>query len=380
MTTSDAWRLILRTIFLLIGLGLLLIFLWHIREIVALVLAACVVAAGVAPVAYRISEFRLGPRGWRINTAISVLIIYVILFVVVGYISSIVFPPIFHNVEELIYATPSIIANLNATIDIQRANYPFIPEFHIDQSLIAQAATQLRSYAPNAFNVVFGFVNSLFQGFFVLVLALYVVVEAPHIRDFVLKLVPRNQRQHVIEVSNEIAWRTGRWVLGQLVLATVVGFSVGLVMLLLGIPYPFALAFIAFVGELIPMVGPIVTGIAMALVALTTSPIQFGLTVAWAILVQQLENNLLVPRIVGSAVGISGLTVILALLIGGSLLGLVGAILAVPVAAALQVLIVRLIEIRDEQEAMHEQQLATQEAGLVVARRDQEVPKPEVTA
>ena len=132
-------------------------------------------------------------------------------------------------------------------------------------------------------------------------------------------------------------------------------------LLILDIPYPFALAFVAFVGELIPLVGPIVTGVIAAAVALTTSPLQFGLTIVLAILVQQLENNLLVPRIVGTAVGISPLTVILALLIGGSLMGFIGAILAVPVAAAVQVLIGRLVAIHEEEAARREKENALRE-------------------
>lgn len=349
MIFEDAWRLIVRTILLLVAVGLALTFLWEIRDILALVLAASIVAAGVGPVAYRIHEFEIGPRRWRIPPVFGVLIVYIGLTVLLVTIGSIVFPPIFTNLIELINAAPTIFKNVEHVLDQQRVTYPFIPEIKIDQGLIVQGATQLRAFLPNAFSIFFGFVNSIVQMMFILVLALYLTIEAPHLRDFVLRLIPVDQRTHFLEVTTEIAWRTGRWVIGQLILATVVGAAVGIVMFILGVPYPFALAFVAFIGELIPTVGPIVTGVAMALVALTTSPLQFTLTVAWAILVQQLENNLLVPRIVGTAVGISPLTVILALLIGGSLLGIVGAILAVPVAAALQVLITRLIEIKEEQ-------------------------------
>lgn len=349
MTSAEAWRLIVRTVFLLLGLGLGLVFLWLIREIVALVLAATVVAAGVAPPAYWINGVRLGPRGWRIAPVFGVLIVYLASAVIVGVISSIVFPPVFDNIQGLVLAIPQIVLTLNERIDALRFDNPWIPQIDINQSVFFQITEQVRGYLPTAFNIFFGLLNSLFQALFVLVLALYITVEAPNIRDFVLRLVSDDQRRHVIEVSNEIAWRTGRWVIGQIVLAAIVALATLLGVLALKIPYPFALAFVAFIGELIPMVGPVVAGIAAAVVALTTSPLQFGLTIAWATLVQQLESNLLVPRIVGTAVGISPLTVILALLIGGSLLGLVGALLAVPVAAALQVLVSRLVALREEQ-------------------------------
>ena len=366
MKTQEAWGLIVRTIFLLLALGLALVFLWVIREIVALVLLAAVTAAAVAPAAYWINQFRFGPRGWRIPTVVGILIVYLSLVVILVVISSLVFPPVIDNIQGLVMAAPRFLEGAEQLLDQQRLNNPWLPEIEFDQSLVGQVSNQARAYLPTAFNIFFGFLNSIFQAFFVLILALYITIEAPHIRHFVLRLVPRNQRQHVIEVTNEIAWRTGRWAGGQLVLATVVALAWVVGLLILDIPFPFALAFVAFVGELIPMVGPIVTGVIAAAVALTTSPLQFGLTIVLSILIQQLENNLLVPRIVGTAVGISPLTVILALLIGGSLMGFIGAILAVPVAAALQVLVGRLVAIHEEQVALREKEVALREEPITL--------------
>ena len=361
MTTQDAWSLILRTIFLLLAIGLALVFLWFIHEIVALVLLAGVTAAAIAPAAYWINQFRFGPKGWRIPTVVGVLLVYSGLIIILIVISSLVFPPVIDNLQGLFLAAPRFFADIEQSIEQLRDQYPWIPDIQVNQSLIVQVTSQIRAYLPTAFSIFFGVLNTIFDAFFMLVLALYITLEAPHIRDFVLRLVPRNQRQHVVEVTNEIAWRTGRWAGGQLVLATSVALAWVIGLLILDIPFPFALAFVAFVGELIPLVGPIVTGIIAAAVALTTSPLQFGLTIVLAILIQQLENNLLVPRIVGTAVGISPLTVILALLIGGSLMGFIGAILAVPVAAAVQVLIGRLVAIHEEEVARREKDNALPE-------------------
>ena len=97
MKTQEAWGLIVRTIFLLLALGLALVFLWVIREIVALVLLAAVTAAAVAPAAYWINQFRFGPRGWRIPTVFGILIVYLSLVVILVVISSLVFPPVIDN-------------------------------------------------------------------------------------------------------------------------------------------------------------------------------------------------------------------------------------------------------------------------------------------
>ena len=92
MTTRDAWSLIVRTIFLLLAIGLALVFLWVIHEIVALVLLAAVVAAAIAPAAYWINQFRFGLTGWRIPTVVGVLLVYIGLIIILIVISSLVFP------------------------------------------------------------------------------------------------------------------------------------------------------------------------------------------------------------------------------------------------------------------------------------------------
>ena len=211
MTTRDAWSLIVRTIFLLLAIGLALVFLWVIHEIVALVLLAAVVAAAIAPAAYWINQFRFGLTGWRIPTVVGVLLVYIGLIIILIVNSSLVFPPVIDNLQELFLTAPRFFADIEQTIEQLRGQYPWIPEIQIDQSLISQVTTQIRVYLPAAFSIFFGVLNTIFEAFFVLVLALYITLEAPRIRDFVLRLLPPDQCQHVAEVTNEIAWRTGRW-------------------------------------------------------------------------------------------------------------------------------------------------------------------------
>jgi predicted PurR-regulated permease PerM len=125
---------------------------------------------------------------------------------------------------------------------------------------------------------------------------------------------------------------------GQLLLAGIIGGSAAVGLWLLGVPYFYVLALIAGIGEMIPVVGPILAAIPAVAVALSVSP-SLALFVGLFFLVQQqFENHLLVPKLMERQVGISAVVVIVALLIGGSLLGIVGAILAVPTAAILQVL------------------------------------------
>jgi predicted PurR-regulated permease PerM len=128
------------------------------------------------------------------------------------------------------------------------------------------------------------------------------------------------------------------WLGGQLLLAGIIGGSAALGLFLMGVPYFYVLALIAGIGEMIPIVGPLLSAIPAVAVAFTVSP-ALALGVALFFVVQQqFENHILVPKVMERQVGVSAVFVIVALLIGGSLLGIVGAILAVPTAAILQVL------------------------------------------
>jgi len=121
-------------------------------------------------------------------------------------------------------------------------------------------------------------------------------------------------------------------------LGSVIALTSGIGLWLMGIPYFYVLALIAGIGELIPMVGPILSAIPAILVAFTVSPVMALWVAVFWILQQQFENHLLVPKVMSANVGISAATVIISLMIGGSLLGILGVLLAVPTAAILLVL------------------------------------------
>jgi predicted PurR-regulated permease PerM len=128
-----------------------------------------------------------------------------------------------------------------------------------------------------------------------------------------------------------------------LLLAAIIGTTAAIALWLMGVPYFYVLALVAGVGEMIPVVGPLLAAIPAILVALTVSPtLALGVAVFY-LLQQQFENHVLVPKVMERQVGVSATIVIIALLLGGSWLGIVGAILAVPTAAILQVIFEELV-------------------------------------
>ena len=145
----------------------------------------------------------------------------------------------------------------------------------------------------------------------------------------------------------KISTKVSAWLSGQLILGGTIGLSAAVGLYLLGVPYFYVLALLCAFGEMIPVVGPIFSAIPAILVALTVSPKTALFTLLFFIVQQQVENHLLVPKIMERQVGVSAVVVIVALLIGGALLGIMGALLAVPSAAIIQVVIGELLDERD---------------------------------
>jgi predicted PurR-regulated permease PerM len=148
-----------------------------------------------------------------------------------------------------------------------------------------------------------------------------------------------DSRARVSRIAKHVTEKVGAWLAGQFLLAAVIGSTATLAYWLIGLPYFYVLGLVAAVGELIPVVGPILAAIPAILIGATVSAQTAFITAGFCWAQQFTENNLLVPRIMGRQVGVSPVTIMVALLIGSSLLGFVGAILAVPSAAIVQVLV-----------------------------------------
>jgi predicted PurR-regulated permease PerM len=185
---------------------------------------------------------------------------------------------------------------------------------------------------------VWGLVGGIFGVVTILILTFYLLVDFdPIVRTFI-RLFPQGERPRASDATMRVVSKVSAWLGGQLLLAAIIGSSAALGLWLMGVPYFYVLALIAAVGEMIPVIGPVLSAIPALLVALTVSPTLALFVLVFFFFQQQLENHILVPKIMERQVGISAVVVISALLIGGSLLGIVGALLAVPSAAILQVL------------------------------------------
>jgi predicted PurR-regulated permease PerM len=176
--------------------------------------------------------------------------------------------------------------------------------------------------------------------FLIIVLSFYLAVQDDGVANFLRIVTPVKSHVYVIGLWKRSQAKIGQWMQGQLLLGLIIGVLVYLGLMVLGISHALLLAFIAAFFELIPVFGPIISAIPAVLIALAASGISEGLLVVGLYLViHQFENHLLYPLVVKKIVGVSPILVILSLVIGAKLAGFLGAILAVPIAAALMELV-----------------------------------------
>jgi predicted PurR-regulated permease PerM len=309
--------------------------LWAARAALMLIYISAIIAMGFSPMV-RIMEQPTSRRHKAgVPRTFAILVIYLAIvgaFLIVGMT---VVPPLVDQAVELWGKAPQ------AFSDLQR--------FLIRYKLMTHRVTieEAVQNAPagsggNAVNTVFVAVWSLIGGVFgvvtILILSFYLLVEAHSLFDHFAQVLPERSRAQFATVSQEIVKKVSAWLSAQFILAGLMGIFAAVGLGLMGVPYFYVVALIAAVGETIPIVGPIVAGISAVAVALTASP-KLALTAGvYFLILHQLETNVLVPKIMERRVGVSPVTVIVALLIGGELWGLVGAILAIPTAAILSVI------------------------------------------
>lgn len=173
----------------------------------------------------------------------------------------------------------------------------------------------------------------------VLVLTVYLLADLPSIRRLIYRMTPASRRPRVILIGDEVAVKVGRYVLGNLVTSLIAGVVTLVWLLAFGVPYPVVLALTVAILDLVPIVGSTVAGVIVSLVALTVSLPVAVATAIFFIAYQLVENYLIVPRVIGRAVDVPATATMLAVLVGGAALGLLGALVAIPVAAAIDILL-----------------------------------------
>lgn len=211
-----------------------------------------------------------------------------------------------------------------------------MPYWNIDARSISQ---QIAPISENILKLTVGIFSNILTTLTVLVFTFYFLLERKKLEGVLKSTMGEDAAERVIVALKDVESRLGAWVNGQILLMALVGVSVYFGLTLLHVDFALPLAIIAGVLEIVPMIGPIVSAVPAVLVALTMSPFLALSVVALYFIVQQVENNILVPLILKKSVGLSPIVTIFSLMVGGRLAGIVGAVLAVPVVLVLQVVL-----------------------------------------
>jgi predicted PurR-regulated permease PerM len=329
--------LVLWTIWMVVLTVVILWAAYQVRDILLLIYVSGVLAIGFSPIVRLIQRQKMLPVvSRRYPRWMAILVLYLIILGGLAGVGFMVFPPLVQQAQQLWAALPDMLdRGQNFLIAKGLLRGP------IDWSeLLKQAPIGGGTEAVGTvFGAVLGVLGGLFGLLTVLILTFYLLVEGETLWNTLLRLFPARTRDRAAVASGEITVKVSAWLGGQLLLSTIIGITSAIGLWLLGIPYFYVLALISAIGELIPVVGPILAAIPALAVASTVSLQKVLFVAIFFVLQQQFENHVLVPKVMERQVGISPVTVILALLIGGKLLGILGAILAVPTAAILQVVV-----------------------------------------
>ncbi len=317
-----------------IGLAWLLI---QVRSIVLLLILGILLAAAIDPLVTQLRH-----RGFTRGQGI--LAIYAGILTLLGLGLYLVAPPLIAQGTDLINDIPTILSDLR--VEALESQNQFVRTAGVrtfDNAIRTYA--RLQQSPPVAPDTAFGFLTSvvgvLFTTITVMIVAFYWMTEKAIIKRVVLGLFPLSNRDRAHALWDEIEAKLGGWTRGQLTLMVVIGILSGIAYspLALDLRFWLPIAIWAGITELIPFIGPVLGGAVAVLVALADSWEKAVMVVVFVVLLQQLEGAVLVPRVMRNAVGMTPLTVILAVLIGNVLNGPLGAVLAIPVGAAVQVIV-----------------------------------------
>ena len=301
-----------------------------VSQIFVLILIALFLATGLNPAVEAL-------RGKKLSRAMAVTIIFTSVIAFVIFFAFVVAPPVVTQGTQLINRAPQLLNDLT--------NYEAIKKLNEQFGLIDTLQAKLKSVTSDGtllvttFGGVLGVGKTILSGFFsfltVLVLTLYFITSLPQALELGLSLVPASRRDRVGSLTNAIIARVGSFVGSQVIIAIMAAVFVLILSIILSLPSPFAIAMIVLVCGLIPLVGHFI-GISIVTIIALTQSVTLGLIafVSYVVYVQ-IENYVVTPRIMKKTMSIPGAVTIIAALIGSSLLGLVGGLLAVPVAAAI---------------------------------------------
>lgn len=309
------------------------------RQVLILIVVSLFLAIGLNPTVERLQRARMS-RGW----AVAVVFLGVVV-VFVGFGFAIV-PPLTEQITEFIDHVPNYTRQLQENAQVRELDqrYQLLTKL---ENAVANA-----DFGQRAMNGIVGVGKVVLSGIFstltVLILTLYFLGSLPAVKTFFYRLAPRSRRARVSLLGDEILVRIGGYVAGSVTVAMIAGVTAYIFMLIAGIPFALPLSLIVALTSLVPLVGATIGAVLVSIVAFFDGAVVGIVTIIFFLVYQQVENYLIHPRVMKRAVDVHPAVTVIAALIGGTLLGVVGALLAIPTAASLSLIVREVVLPRQE--------------------------------
>ncbi len=277
----STWSII-KIILVLLGVYVL----YLIRDVILLLFVVAILVAALRPIV----------NSWekKIGRGLSIVSVFVIMAALVTGFIYIIIPPLIEQTGQLVSVLPDFIDRFAAI----RTHVPAL------SSGIDALTNNIGGVTGGFVSITFGVIGGIANIITAIILTLYFLLDQRIFSRFLQSLIPARKKSEVANIVEKISDKIGDWLRGQLLLGLVIGVLTYIGLTIIQVPYALTLAVIAGVLEILPIIGPIVAGVIMALVALTVSPITLLFSIILAVVLQQLENNLLAPKIMQKAVGL----------------------------------------------------------------------------
>lgn len=325
------------TIVKIILILILFYFLYLIKDILIILFISLILASALDPwVDWQ--QRRKIPRG------VGIILIYLVLLMLFVLAMLLVIPPIIEQAKELSISYPTILQKIISTFSAFR-------EFSIQHGIFDNLKEYFSTYSSNfsqaasgIFSTVTSFVGGIFSFFLVLVITFYMTVEENAMKKIVVSISPEKYQVYIMHLINRMQSKVGLWLRGQLIQSLIIFSLVYIGLLILGVKYALILALIAGITEFIPYIGATLAAIPAIFLAFVQSPILAVFVAILYYIVQLIEHNIVVPKVMQKVVGLNPIVSIAVLLVGFKLAGPVGALLSIPVATAISVFILDIFD------------------------------------
>ncbi len=337
-------RTVVKIVLIVVAVILALYVIYLLRRPITWVFIAAFVAVALSPPVNYLNGYM--KRGFAIG------LVYLGLLGVIVALTALLVPPVVDEATNLADNAPSYVQDVRDYVQKNKRLNEINQDYQITDKLDEEAAklpTKIGGAAGVLRDIGFGIVNGIFAFVTIMVLAAFMLSAGPDWRRRGLKMMAPDRAERMDRVLSHLAKAVSGYVTGALLIALIAGTSTFIVLTIIGAPFAAPLAVLAGLFSLVPLVGATIAAVLIGVITLFSDfPTDTILWAVWAIVYQQIENNLIQPQVQKRTVNVNGFIVLVSVLFGATLLGVLGAIVAIPIAASIQIVVREWLEYRRE--------------------------------